>query len=64
MNELGCIKVDVAMSDSEYYAHAPHDSVTLPMAPSDLQGVIDKVTHFGSHGFALRRGREREPAGS
>lgn len=54
MNELGCIKVDVAMSDSVYYAHAPHDSVTLPMAPSDLQGVIDKVTRFGSHGYEIK----------
>lgn len=54
MNELGCIKVDVAMSDSAYYAHAPHDSVTLPMAPSDLQGVIDKVTRFGSHGYEIK----------
>lgn len=54
MNELGCIKVDVAMSDSAYYAHAPHDSVTLPMAPSDLQGVIDRVTRFGSHGYEIK----------
>lgn len=54
MSEIGCIKVDVAMSDSEYYAHAPHDSVTLPMAPSDLQGVIDKVTRFGSHGYEIK----------
>lgn len=53
MNEIGCIKVDVAMSDSAYYAHAPHDSVTLPMAPSDLQGIIDKVTRFGSHGYEI-----------
>ena len=54
MNELGCIKVDVAMSDSAYYAHAPHDSVTLPMAPSDLQGVIDRVSRFGSHGYEIK----------
>lgn len=54
MNEIGCIKVDVAMSDSAYYAHAPHDSVTLPMAPSDLQGIIDKVTRFGSHGYEIK----------
>lgn len=53
MNNVGCIKVDIAMSDSAYYAHAPHDSVTLPMAPSDLQGVIDKVTRFGSHGYEI-----------
>lgn len=49
MNEIGYIKVDVAMSDSAYYAHAPHDSITLPMALSDLQGVIDRVSRFGSH---------------
>ena len=49
MNEIGYIKVDVAMSDSAYYAHAPHDSITLPMAPSDLQGVIGRVSRFGSH---------------
>lgn len=54
MNEIGCIKVDVAMSDSAYYAHAPNESVTLPMAPSDLQNVIDKVTRFGSHGFEIK----------
>lgn len=49
MNEIGYIKVNVAMSDSAYFAHAPHDSITLPMAPSDLQGVIDRVDRFGSH---------------
>lgn len=49
MNEIGYIKVDVAMSDSAYFAHAPHDSITLPMAPSDLQGVIGRVGRFGSH---------------
>lgn len=54
MNEIGCIKVDVAMSDSAYYAHAPNESVTLPMAPSDLQNVIDKVTRFGSHGYEIK----------
>lgn len=53
MNEIGCIKVDVAMNESAYYAHAPRDSVTLPMAPSDLQNVLDKVTRFGSHGFNI-----------
>lgn len=53
MNEIGCIKVDVAMSDSAHYAHAPHDSVTLPMAPDDLQNVIDKVTRYGTHGFNI-----------
>lgn len=49
MNEIGYIKVDGAMSDSAYFAHAPHDSITLPMAPSDLQGVIGRVSRFGSH---------------
>lgn len=54
MNEIGCIKVDVAMNDSAYYAHAPHESVTLPMAPGDLQNIIDKVTRFGSHGYETK----------
>lgn len=54
MNEIGCIKVDVAMNDSAYYAHAPHESVTLPMAPGDLQNIIDKVTRFGSHGYEIK----------
>ena len=53
MNEIGCIKVDVAMSGSAYYGHAPHESVTLPMAPSDLQNVIDRVTRYGTHGFNI-----------
>lgn len=53
MNGIGRLKVDVTMSDSAYYAHAPHESVTLPMAPSDLQGVIDKVTRYGTHGYDI-----------
>ena len=53
MNNVGCIKVDVAMSDTAYYDHAPHDSVTLPMAPDDLQIVIDKVTRYGTHGYVV-----------
>lgn len=53
MNEIGYIKVDIAMSDSAHYAHAPLDSVTLPMAPSDLQEAIDRVTRFGSHGYDI-----------
>ena len=53
MKDIGSIKVDVAMSDAAYYDHAPHDSVTLPMAPDDLQGVIDRVTRFGTHGYAI-----------
>lgn len=53
MKDIGCIKVDVAMSDATYYDHAPHDSVTLPMALDDLQKVIDKVTRYGTHGYAV-----------
>lgn len=53
MNGIGCIKVDIAMSGSAYHAHAPHDSVTLPMAPDDLQNAIDKVTRYGTHGFNI-----------
>ena len=53
MNNVGCIKVDIAMSDAAYYDHAPHDSVTLPMALDDLQMVIDKVTRNGTHGYAV-----------
>lgn len=53
MNNVGCIKVDIAMSDAAYYDHAPHDSVTLPMALDDLQMVIDKVTRYGTHGYAI-----------
>lgn len=53
MNEIGCIKVDIAASDAAYYAYAPHDSVTLPMAPDDLQKVIDEMTYFGRHDYAI-----------
>lgn len=53
MKDTGCIKVDVAMSDAAYYDRAPHDSVTLPMALDDLQKVIDKVTRYGTHGYAV-----------
>lgn len=53
MKDIGCINVDVAMSDDAYYDHAPHDSVTLPMALDDLQMVIDKVTRYGTHGYAV-----------
>ena len=53
MKDIGCIKVDVAMSDAAYYDHAPHDSVTLPMALDDLQKVIDRVTRYGTHGYAV-----------
>ena len=53
MKDVGCIKVDVAMSDPTYYNHAPHDSITLPMALDDLQKVIDRVTNFGTHGYVV-----------
>lgn len=53
MNEIGCIKVDIAASDAAYYAYAPHDSVTLPMAPDDLQKVIDEMTYFGRHDYVV-----------
>ena len=53
MKDIGCIKVDVAMSDAAYYDHAPHDIITLPMALDDLQKVIDKVTRYGAHGYVV-----------
>lgn len=53
MSKNGNIRVDVAASDAAYYAYAPHDSVTLPMAPDDLQKVIEKVTYFGRHDYAI-----------
>ena len=37
MSKIGNIRVDVAASDAAYYAYAPHDSITLPMAPDDLK---------------------------
>ena len=53
MKDIGCIKVDVAMIDAAYYDHAPHDSISLPMALDDLQKVIDKVTRYGTHGYTV-----------
>ena len=53
MKDIGCIRVDVAASDAAYYAYAPHGSVTLPMAPDDLQKVINKMTYFGRHDYAI-----------
>lgn len=53
MSKNGNIRVDVAASDAAYYAYAPHDSVTLPMAPDDLQKVIEEVTYFGRHDYAI-----------
>lgn len=53
MNNIGCIKVDIAASDAVCYAYAPHDSITLPMAPDDLQKVINEMTYFGRHDYAI-----------
>lgn len=53
MKDIGCIRVEVAASDAAYYAYAPHGSVTLPMAPDDLQKVINKMTYFGRHDYAI-----------
>lgn len=53
MSKIGNIRVDVAASDAAYYAYAPHDSVILPMAPDNLQKVIDKMTYFGRHDYAI-----------
>lgn len=53
MKDIGCIRVDVAASDAAYYAYAPHDSITLPMAPDDLQKVINEMTYFGRHDYAI-----------
>ena len=53
MSKIGNIRVDVAASDAAYYAYAPHGSITLPMAPDDLQKVIDEVTYFGRHDYAI-----------
>ena len=53
MSKIGNIRVNVAASDAAYYAYAPHGSVTLPMAPDDLQKVIDKMTYFGRHDYAI-----------
>lgn len=53
MSKIGNIRVDVAASDAAYYAYAPHDSVTLPMAPDDLQKVVNEMTYFGRHDYAI-----------
>lgn len=53
MSKIGNIRVDVAASDAAYYAYAPHDSVTLPMAPDDLQNVINEMTYHGRHNYAI-----------
>lgn len=53
MSKIGNIRVNVAASDAAYYAYAPHDSVILPMAPDNLQKVIDKMTYFGRHDYAI-----------
>lgn len=53
MSKIGNIRVNVAASDAAYYAYAPHDSITLPMAPDDLQNVINVMTYFGRHDYAI-----------
>lgn len=53
MSKIGYIRVNVAASDAAYSAYAPHGSVTLPMAPDDLQKVINKMTYFGRHDYAI-----------
>lgn len=53
MSKIGNIRVDVATSEAAYYAYAPHDSVTLPMAPDDLQNVINEMTYHGRHDYAI-----------
>lgn len=53
MSKIGNIRVDVTASDAAYYAYAPHDSVTLPMAPDDLQNVIIEMTYHGRHDYAI-----------
>lgn len=53
MSKIGNIRVNVAASDAAYYAYAPHDSVILPMVPDDLQKVIDEMTYFGRHDYAI-----------
>lgn len=53
MSKIGNIRVDVAASDAAYYAYAPHTSITLPMAPDDLQKVINEMTYFGRHDYAI-----------
>lgn len=53
MSKIGNIRVEIAASDAAYYTYAPHDSVTLPMAPDDLQKVISKMTYFGRHDYTI-----------
>lgn len=53
MSKIGNIRVDVTASDAAYYAYAPHDSVSLPMAPDDLQNVINEMTYHGRHDYAI-----------
>lgn len=53
MSKIGNIRVNVAASDAAYYAYAQHDSITLPMAPDDLQNVINVMTYFGRHDYAI-----------
>lgn len=53
MSKIGKIRVDVVASDAAYYAYAPHDSVTLPMAPDDLQNVINEMTYHGRRDYAI-----------
>lgn len=53
MSKIGNIRVEIAASDAAYYTYAPHDSVILPMAPDDLQKVINKMTYFGRHDYAI-----------
>ena len=53
MSKIGNIRVDVVASGAAYYAYAPHDSVTLPMAPDDLQNVINEMTYHGRHDYAI-----------
>lgn len=53
MSKIGNIRVEIAASDAAYYTYAPHDNVTLPMAPDDLQKVINEMTYFGRHDYAI-----------
>lgn len=53
MSKIGNIRVDVTVSEAAYYAYAPHDSVTLPVAPDDLQNVINEMTYHGRRDYAI-----------
>lgn len=53
MSKIGNIRVEIAASDAAYHTYAPHDNVTLPMAPDDLQKVINEMTYFGRHDYAI-----------